>query len=144
MRPSPLRAAVLATAVALAACSGGAPGRPPPTTELTGTLVVTGDGAAAARFSLASMTALTVEARIHAPTPCARPLRVDVVAPSGDLYAQLRGDAQPDASGDAALTRVLEVRGTPIDRYRQTGAWRFVLAVEDGPALAEAAVVLAE
>ncbi|BDG05292.1 hypothetical protein [Anaeromyxobacter oryzae] len=131
-------------ALAAAACSGGSSGRPPPVTDLSGTLAITSDAAQPTAFALAGMTALTVVAHVRGGTPGAHAARVDVLAPSGDLYAQLQGSIDPGASGDATLTRVLEVRGTPIDRYHQTGTWTFVLAVDDGPALAQAAVVITE
>ena len=85
---------------------------------------------------------LTAEAN-YAGDPGAHSVRLDVSGPAGTLYTQLPASVDADTGGRATTSTRLEVRGTPIDGYHMTGAWKFVLVV-DGTPLASAAIDVTE
>ena len=74
----------------------------------------------------------------------AHTLRIDVLSPGGALYAQLNGSVEVGADGKGSVSQPLEIAGTPIDRFRQIGKWRFLVGVDGGAPLASAEVELTE
>ncbi len=139
-----MRAAVLAAAALALACQGGSGGSSPPVQQPitpTGELRIRDGAGLDAPFRLDALERLAIEARYQG-YPGAHEVRVDVFDPDGGLFAQLRAAADADAAGAALARQKLEVRGTPIDSYRMTGRWRFVLAVDGVPLASAAAEVL--
>jgi hypothetical protein len=147
MRTSPPTLAALALVALLGCADPTSPSRPPPpppSPSLSADLSVRSDAGEAGPFSLAALGSLAVEARLAGAEPGAHPARIDVLTPRGTLYAQLAGTVEVGADGTGRLARVLEVRGTPIEAFRQVGGWRLVLTVGGGEPLATAEVGLAE
>lgn len=139
---------LLLLALAAAGCTERPPAPPeaaPPLTAPpapTATIRVADQAGRAGPVRLADVAHLVAQGS-YAGEPGAHAVRVDVTAPNGNVYTQLRGDLQAGADGRAVTASRLEVRGTPIDAYHMTGAWKFVLVV-DGTPLASAAVDVTE
>lgn len=144
-----MRRAILVpvTLLALAACQDGpaAPaGRPPPPPAPPGVsaaLHVRDARGSAGPFRLDDVAQLAIEARYTSAEPGPHPVRIDVVAPGGTLYAQLHAAG---ADGSGASLHTLEVHGTPIEGFRQVGRWHFALSVGASAPLASAEVDLTE
>lgn len=115
---------------------------PPPPPAATGTLEVHGGSGSASALRLADLARFAVDATYQG-EPGAHALRVDVLNPQGQLYAQLAGTLDAGAGGAGAASLGLEVAGTPVESYRMTGAWQFILSV-DGAALASTSVTVVE
>jgi hypothetical protein len=133
--------------VVLAACQSeptGRPPPPPPAPGVSGTLTVRDAGGTSGPFKLSELKHLAVEARYSAVEAGSHPARIDVFTPGGLLYTQYRATLEVAGAGEATLSRVLEVAGTPIEGFQQVGAWRFVLTVDEGAPLATAEVSLVE
>lgn len=90
-------------------------------------------------LSLAALTSLTIETSYRG-TPGRHPLRIDVLGPGRNLYAQLRGTLVASPQGSGSATQVLEVDGTPIEAFHMTGKWQFVLSTDDAGGLASASL----
>ena len=142
---------LLLASLALIACQGAGPGDPavpargPEAPPMTAFLSIRDGTGAHGPFRVEELEKLAVEVQLVSAPAGELPLRLEVLGPGGELYAQFPVTAQPDASGRAKLTQEVEVRGTSIDLLRQTGAWTFRLAAADGAApLATAAAELAE
>lgn len=150
MRTSALRTravpALLAT-LALACsepASHGRPPPPPPPAGVSASLAIRDGDGAPGPFKLSGLSRLAVDATYTGVEAGPHALRIDVLTPRGTLYAQYQGTFELDASGRATYGKVLEVSGTPIDEFHQTGLWRFVLTVDDGAPLATAEASLVE
>ncbi len=115
---------------------------PPPPPTATGTLAVHGGSGIAGALRLADLARFAVDATYQG-EPGTHALRVDVLAPRGQLYAQLAGTLDAGAGGAGAASLALEVAGTPIESYRMTGTWQFILSVH-GAALASTSVAVVE
>jgi hypothetical protein len=96
-------------------------------------------------FELQGLERLNVEVRLAHVEPGAHRLRLDVLAPGSVLYAQLPVSVEVGPDGLGVASQQVQVGGTPIERYRQTGAWTFRLAHAGGAApLATAQAEIAE
>lgn len=138
----PRHALTLIAALALAACqgSGEPPTRPPPPPpQATGTLALHDGAGGAGPLRLATLKRLAIDATYQG-EPGTHSLRLDVLGPNGQLYAQLLGTLQAGPDGAGAASDSLEVAGTPVEGYHMTGTWRVVLSMDGGQALASASV----
>jgi hypothetical protein len=122
---------------ALAACDRPAPAPAGPV-PATGTLRVADPAGSQGPLKLTGLTRLQLDGT-YLGAPGTHAVRIDVTGPTGVVYTQLRGALEAGADGRATTARSLEVRGTPIDAYHMTGAWKFALVVDDTP-LASATV----
>jgi hypothetical protein len=132
------RIALFLSAVALAACQRDTPSGPAPAAPPAWLRIRDGSGGAGP-FSLRSLPRLSIDCA-YAAEPGAHAQRVDVVDPHGLLYGSLRRTVEAGPDGAVTASVGLEVHGTLIEDYHMVGAWQFVLAVDDGPALATATV----
>jgi len=142
-----MRKALLLPLALLAACQGeptGRPPPPPPAPGVTGALTVHDGNGTPGPFKLSGLMRLAVDASYTGVEAGRHPARIDVFTPRGTLYTQYRADLELAGAGEATLSRVLEVRGTPIYFSKQLGTWRFVLTVDEGAPLATAEVSLVE
>lgn len=137
---------LLLAALLLPAChEAGAPDPAAPLDPASAALSVRGAGDAEGPYRLEELEKLALEVRLTHAAPGAHRLRLDVVAPGGALYAQLPVSVDVGPDGAGAAFEALQVGGTPIERYHQTGAWTFRLAPESGAApLATAQAEVAE
>src|SRR6266498_2434943 len=126
------RILLLAATLGLAACRGGTSPAPGGPVVASGMLRITDPAGGAGPVRLADLQRLLVDGA-YAGEPGAHAVRVDVTAPTGVLFTQLRGPLAADATGHASSHRELQVRGTPIADYHMTGAWKFTLLVDDAP-----------
>ncbi len=138
---------MLLASLLLAACqdAGGSGSAPAPIDPASASLAVSDGKGAVGPFKVDGLEKVTVEVQLTHVEPGQHRLRLDVLAPGGTLYAQVpvSVEAGPDGAGVASQT--LQVGGTPIERYRQTGAWTFRLAPREGAApLATAEAEIAE
>jgi hypothetical protein len=130
-----MRTLLLVAALAgLAACSDPAvtPVAPAAPVVATGTLRVTDQAGRQGPVRLAGLTRLQLDGTYQG-EPGTHAVRFDVTGPSGILYTQVRGALEAGADGRGASATKLEVRGTPIDAYHMTGAWKLTLVVDDTP-----------
>jgi hypothetical protein len=111
---------------------------------VSGALVVHDGRGAQGPFRLSALAHLAIDARYVGVERGPHPARIDVITPRGTLYTQYLATLDLAASGEATLSRILEVGGTPIDDFQQVGTWRFVLTVDDGAPLAIAEASLVE
>ena len=126
----------------LAACQGWSepPTRPsPPRPRASATLSLHDGAGGVGPFQLATLKRLATDVGYQG-EPGTHSLRLDVLGPNGQLYAQLSGTLEADARGAGVATRSLEVAGTPIEAYHMTGTWRVVLSMDGGQTLASASV----
>jgi hypothetical protein len=132
------RSALLLSALVLAACqrdpTSGPASAPPPAW-----LRIRDGSGSAGPFRLGSLSRLSIDCAYLA-APGAHAQRIDVVDPHGLLYGSLRRTVEAGQDGAVTASEGLEVQGTLIEGYHMVGAWQFVLTVDDGPALATAAV----
>jgi hypothetical protein len=98
----------------------------------SGTLRVADQAGSAGPVRLAELARLDLDATYQG-EPGVHVVRFDVTGPTGITFTQLRGSLEASADGRGAARRTLEVRGTPIDAYHMTGAWKFTLVVDDTP-----------
>jgi hypothetical protein len=129
----------------LAACqSPSAPADPSGgATSPAATLSILDTAGATGPFALDDLERLTIGIQGKDLGAGSHAARLDVVDPSGTLYAQLPAALAAAADGNGAGTALLQVRGTTIEGYRQVGTWQ-VAAWIDGAPLASAAVVISE
>ncbi len=132
----------------LSACQGGSSAGTPSdpggeTAAPAATLSILDAGGAAGPFSLDDLERLSLGVRGSNLSAGSHAVRLDVVDPSGVLYAQLPAALTAAADGKGAATAGLQVRGTTIESYRQAGTWQ-VAAWVDGAPLASASVVISE
>ncbi len=99
-----------------------------PTKAATFTISIRDGNGIESPFRVGDLRKLTMEVRMAGATPGPHPLRLDVLSPSGALYAQLPLSIDVGAAGDGIDSTDLQVAGTPIESYRQVGAWSFRLA----------------
>ena len=142
------RTFALLLAPLLAACQGGSsPGAPADPgggmAAPTATLSILDLGGSAGPFSLDGLERLSIGVRGQQLAAGSHAVRLDVVDPSGTLYAQLPAALAAATDGKGEATALLQVRGTTIESYRQAGTWQ-VAAWIDGAPLASASVVLSE
>jgi hypothetical protein len=138
-------------ALPLAACQGASPGPTTPSDAGGSTpvapsaaLTIQDLAGGAGPFALDDLERLIVGIQGKDLGASSHAVRLDVVDPSGTLYAQLpAGLALPDSGGTAATAVALQVRGTSIEAFRQVGTWQ-VSAWIDGAPLASASVVISE
>jgi hypothetical protein len=135
----------LLSALLLASCQASSePVRPPPPPPAaTGTLAVHGVSGSAGALRLGDLARFAIDATYQG-EPGVHALRVDVLTPRGQLYAQLAGTLDAGAGGAGAASLGLEVAGTPIESYRMTGTWQFILSVDGGAALASTSVAVVD
>lgn len=69
----------------------------------------------------------------------AHAVRIDVLGPTGTLYAQLGGAIVATPGGNGSLGLAMQVAGTPIELFRMVGNWQFAMAV-DGAYVASATI----
>ena len=138
---------MLLASLLLAACQdAGGPGSPAaPIDPASAALAVRDGQGGTGPFQVDGLEKVTVDVRLTHVAPGAHRLRLDVLAPGGTLYAQLPVSVEAGPDGQGVASQHLQVGGTPIERYRQTGAWSFRLAPADGATpLATAEAELAE
>lgn len=134
----------------LAACqnsSGGAPSNgthPGPTAPLpSGNLTVFDPSGAAGPFQIQELEKLVVAFNASNLRPGPHELRVAITSPSGALYGQFPAKVLVGKDGTAHASTDLQVRGSTIESYNQTGSWQLVASV-DGAPLSVAAIDLIE
>ena len=137
-----MRRTILAGILLLAACQGsggGPPSKSPPPPKVI--LSVQDAAGASGPFAIDALVSLTVGVAYDHVPQGPHALRVDVVSPGGTLYAQL--PASIDATGQPSgnVTHTLQVRGTPIQSFRQVGSWKFSASL-DGVVMAETSIDL--
>jgi hypothetical protein len=143
--------ALLLLALPLVACQGASstPSTPsdgggPTPSAPSAALTIQDPTGGAGPFALDDLERLTIGVQGRDLGPGSHIVRLDVVDPSGTLYAQLpAGLALPGSGGTAAATVPLQVHGTSIETFRQVGTWQ-VAAWVDGAPLASASVVVSE
>ena len=134
------RRAIALLALAVASCQGpsDSSGRAP-LPAATVALAVQGDAGQPGPLALSALKRLAVGVTYQG-EPGSHSLRLDLLAPSGQLYTQLSGALDAGPEGDAKASLKVEVAGTPIEAYHMTGAWQVLLSVDGGPPLASATV----
>jgi hypothetical protein len=145
------RTLALLLTLPLAACQGaspapGSPSDPGGSTPAapSAALTIKDPAGGAGPFALDDLERLTIGIQGKDLGAGSHIVRLDVVDPSGTLYAQLpAGLALPGSGGTAATAVALQVRGTSIEAFRQAGTWQ-VAAWVDGAPLASASVVISE
>jgi hypothetical protein len=135
----------------LAACAQGsqpaAQGQAPavvPAAPASATLAIRDGAGAQAPFRLASLEKLALEVQVASVAPGAHDVRIDVMSPRGTLYAQLPAKVEADAAGQAGATQDIQVQGTSIESFHQTGTWTFTVSLDGGATLATAQAEVAE
>jgi len=121
----------------------GATPVPTPPPAPTASLTVVDPGGGAGPFALADLEQLVVTVAAEHVTPGSHRVRVDVMSPGGKLYAQLPASLQASDTGHGTATATLQVRGSVIESYQDSGTWQFAANVDDTP-LAAASVDLTE
>lgn len=138
---------MLLASLLLAACqdAGGPGSATAPIDPASAALAVRDGLGAEGPFEVDGLEKVTVEVRLTNVAPGPHRLRLDVLAPGGTLYAQMPVSVEAGPDGQGVTTQTLQVGGTPIERYRQTGAWSFRLAAAGGATpLATAEAEIAE
>jgi hypothetical protein len=145
--------------VLLAACSGadrpavagaepvaGPPETPdaPAAPATTASLRVSDGAGGTGPFRIGAVSALTLEAACASAPPGKHVLRLDVVSPSGSVYASVPQEVVVSATGAAAVSSSLPIQGTTIASYLRAGRWQFTLTLDGGTPLASADVDLIE
>lgn len=108
-----------------------APGTQP--APLVAMLRVTDDSGGTGPMRIGKFSRFALEFQATAVRPGTHAARVNVLSPSGTVYASLPAQLQVGESGTATLSRVVQVRGTSIETYRRKGTWRFSVALDDAP-----------
>ena len=123
--------------------SAGDPVVPPAgQASMTATLTVKSVAGGEGPFPIGDVDRLSLAVDCANAAPGEHDVRVDVMSPSGTLYAQIPGRIET-AAGQASSSSVLWIRGTTVESYRQVGRWSFVAYV-DGQPLASAEAELTE
>jgi hypothetical protein len=112
------------------------------TASPTAKLTVADPSGATGPFALADLDKLVLSIDGANLSPGAHQLRVDVMSPNGTLYAQLPATLVA-SQGTGRATSALQVRGSVIESFRESGTWQLVANV-DGVPLAAASVDLNE
>ncbi len=114
---------------------------PHPTPVPTASLTVSDPSGAAGPFAIASLQRLVITIDAARFEPGQHAVRVDVTAPAGTLYAQLPAALTIGKSRNGKATTALQVRGSLIESFHDTGSWEFVASI-DGVPMASASVDL--
>jgi hypothetical protein len=135
---------LLAIAAVLAALGcQNAPSSPAPAAAPPAALQVQDDAGGKGPYRMGAVQRLLVDTSFPA-VQGSHAVRIDVVRPDGGLYGTLRGKVEAGADGTATLRQALEVAGSSIEQYHMVGTWTFALAVDEGPPLVSASVVIGE
>jgi hypothetical protein len=112
---------------------------PPPSVNLSVLDPVGGPGP----FAIGNLEKLMLVLDASHYQPGRHAVRMDVTSPAGTLYAQLPAALLVGDNGVASATVALQVRGTAIASFRDTGNWQ-VVAYVDGDPVTSASVDFAE
>ncbi len=132
----------------LAACrgspaDGGADTSKTPPPPPMASLVVADPSGGTGPFSVAKLDRLVIAVDAARFKPGTHAVRVDVSGPGGILYTQLPAQLVVSDGGTGRATTGLQIRGSVIASFRDTGRWELVAYI-DGMPFASAGVDLTE
>ena len=136
----------LALALSVTACQQPAAGpgsSAPAPAAAPASLRVVDEAGSVGPFAMRSLTKLNLDASFPAAAG-KHTVRVDAIRPDRGVHASLVGTVVAGPDGVATLRQTLEVAGSPIEQYHLTGTWSFALAVDDGPQVVAASVVIGD
>jgi len=120
---------------------GGTGGTPEPSPTASMTIADLSGGLGP--FALADLEKLVITVAADHLTSGSHKVRIDVTSPGGKIYAQLPATLQASEKRQGSATATLQVRGSVIESYQDSGTWQFAASVDDTP-LAAASVDLTE
>lgn len=112
--------------------------------SIAGSLAVTDGAGGTGPFRIGEVARLQLAAACSAATPGPHTLRVDVVSPSGTVFASLPEDVVISDAGTGGASSALQVRGTNIETLLRAGTWHFTLTMDGAAPIASADVDLTE
>jgi hypothetical protein len=112
-------------------------GTPPTAIPTVAASILVRDGSGTTGpFTIDDLEELNIEVRFTSAPPGAHGVRLVMLNPRGKVSADLRGTVVIDGTGQGTYAQTIQVRGTSIERYRQTGNWTFRASFEAGDPLA--------